>query len=79
MLDKKELKTDFARPTAVLVGIITPDQPEDKAKEYLDKLENEEWLRQNVLISLWSLIPKNEIDIDIDDYFELEIIRKGWK
>ena len=35
MLDKKELKTDFARPTAVLVGIITPDQPEEKAKEYL--------------------------------------------
>lgn len=39
MLDKKELKTDFARPTAVLVGIITPDQPEDKAKEYLDELD----------------------------------------
>ena len=55
------------------------NNPFEKAKEYLDKLENEEWLRQNVLISLWSLIPKNEIDIDIDDYFELEIIRKGWK
>ena len=39
MLDKKELKTDFARPTAVLVGIITPDQPEEKAKEYLDELD----------------------------------------
>lgn len=39
MIDRQELKSDFARPTAVLVGLITFEQPEEKAKEYLEELE----------------------------------------
>lgn len=38
MINKKEIKTEIYETTAVLVGLITPDQPEEKAKEYLDEL-----------------------------------------
>lgn len=33
-----KIKTEIYAETAVLVGLITPDQPEEKAKEYLDEL-----------------------------------------
>ncbi len=38
MLDKHKLKTLVTTETAVLIGIITPEQPEERAKEYLDEL-----------------------------------------
>lgn len=38
MIDKNKIGIKFREETAVLVGLITPDQPEDKAKEYLDEL-----------------------------------------
>lgn len=38
MIDKHKLKTTVTRETAVLIGLITPDQPEERAKEYLEEL-----------------------------------------
>ncbi len=38
MIDKHKLKTQVTTESAVLIGIITPDQPEERAKEYLDEL-----------------------------------------
>ncbi len=33
-----EVKTEIYQENAVLVGLITPQQPEQKAKEYIDEL-----------------------------------------
>lgn len=38
MIDKHKLKTLVTKETAVLVGLITPEQPEERAVEYLDEL-----------------------------------------
>ena len=38
MTEKNTIKTEIYQEKAVLVGLITPDQPEDKAKEYLSEL-----------------------------------------
>ena len=38
MSNQTKIKTEIYAETAVLVGLITPDQPEEKAKEYLDEL-----------------------------------------
>lgn len=38
MPDRNDIKTEIYQETAVLVGLITPEQPEEKAKEYLDEL-----------------------------------------
>lgn len=38
MGNQTTIKTEIYAETAVLVGVITPDQPEDRAKEYLDEL-----------------------------------------
>lgn len=39
MIDKHSIHTQIYQTTAVLVGVITPEQPENKAVEYLDELE----------------------------------------
>lgn len=39
MIDKHSIQTEIYQTTAVLVGVITPEQPENKAIEYLDELE----------------------------------------
>ena len=38
MSNQTKIKTEIYAETAVLVGLITPDQPEERAKEYLDEL-----------------------------------------
>ena len=38
MPNRNDIKTEIYKETAILVGLITADQPEDKAREYLDKL-----------------------------------------
>ncbi|NCB84631.1 MAG: GTPase HflX [Bacteroidia bacterium] len=38
MPNRNEIKTEIYQETAILVGLITADQPEDKAREYLDEL-----------------------------------------
>ncbi len=38
MGNQTTIKTEIYAETAVLVGLITPNQPEDRAKEYLDEL-----------------------------------------
>ena len=38
MLNRNDIKTEIYKETAILVGLITADQPEDKAREYLDEL-----------------------------------------
>lgn len=39
LIDDSKRVNDFVEEQAVLVGLITPQQPENKAKEYLDELE----------------------------------------
>ena len=38
MPNRNDTKTEIYKETAILVGLITADQPEDKAREYLDEL-----------------------------------------
>lgn len=38
MSSQTQIKTEIFAETAVLVGLITPEQPEERAKEYLDEL-----------------------------------------
>ena len=38
MPNRNDIKTEIYKETAILVGLITADQPEDKAREYLDEL-----------------------------------------
>lgn len=38
MGNQTTVKTEIYAETAVLVGLITPEQPEDRAREYLDEL-----------------------------------------
>lgn len=38
MPTRQNIKTEIYQETAVLIGIITPDQPEERTKEYLDEL-----------------------------------------
>ncbi len=38
MPTRNNIKTEIYQETAVLIGIITPDQPEERAVEYLDEL-----------------------------------------
>ncbi|NLO71514.1 MAG: GTPase HflX [Porphyromonadaceae bacterium] len=38
MPTRHNIKTEIYQETAILVGLITPEQPEEKAKEYLDEL-----------------------------------------
>jgi len=52
--------------------------PLEKAKEYLAELEKEKWLRESTLKCLFHLIPKSEIEIDSNDFWELERIQKDW-
>ena len=37
MINRHNIKTEIYQETAVLIGLITSEQPEERAKEYLDE------------------------------------------
>ena len=51
----------------------------EKAKEYFDKIKKDKYyIDKSSLISIINLIPRNEIEINRDDFNKLEYLQKEW-